>query len=166
MISKLYLKLFVSNLCCHPNISNTTFNEYLDLLEKIYESIRKESSYVSIFCRDFNARSPLFLKGDLENREGHFLNNFLMSNNLEQFISEPTHVCDNGSQSCIDLIRTAQAFLFTETGALSTLDPHSKHNIIHGTLNISVPLPPPFKHIKNGIIRLPKLTKSGLTCGR
>ena len=32
-----------------------------------------------------------------------------------------------------------------ETGVISSLDPHSKHNIIHGTLNVSIPLPPPYK---------------------
>ena len=38
-----------------------------------------------------------------------------------------------------------QSFLFTETGVLSSLDHHSTHNIIHGTINISVPRRPPFK---------------------
>ena len=52
---------------------------------------------------------------------------------------------DDGSQSCIDLICTDQPFLFTETGVLSSLDHHSTHHIIHGTINISVPRPPPFK---------------------
>ena len=28
---------------------------------------------------------------------------------------------------------------------MPSLDPHSRHNIIHGTLNISIPPPPPFK---------------------
>ena len=32
-----------------------------------------------------------------------------------------------------------------ETGVLSSLDPHSKHNIIHGRLNVSIPHPPPYK---------------------
>ena len=39
-----------------------------------------------------------------------------------------------------------QPYLFTETGVLSWLDPHSKHKTIHGTLNFSIPHPPPFKH--------------------
>ena len=69
----------------------------------------------------------------MENRERRLLNNFLVSNNFEQLISEPTHVRDDGSQSCIHLICTDQAFLFTETDVLSSLDPHSKYNIIHDT---------------------------------
>ena len=138
-------KIFVVLSYCHPNISIGEFNEYLNSLEKIHESRRKENSYGSILCGDFNAKSPLFWEGDSENRQGRLLNNFLISNNLEQLINEPTHVHDNGSQSCIDLICMDQPFLFTKTGVLSFLDHHSKHNIIHGTINISVPRPPPFK---------------------
>ena len=114
-------------------------------LENIDESIRKENPSVTIFSGDFNARSPLFWESDSENHQRRLFNNFLISNNLEQLISEPTHVRDDGSQSCIDLICTDQPYLFTETGVLSSLDPHSKHNIVHGTLNISIPRPPSFK---------------------
>ena len=115
------------------------------LLENIYESIRKENPTVSILCGDFNAKSPLFWEGDTENNEGRLFNNFLISNHLEQLISEPTHVRDDGSQSCIDLICTDQQFTFMETGVLSSLDSHSKHNIIYGILNLSIPRPPPYK---------------------
>ena len=69
----------------------------------------------------------------------------LISNHLEQLIDEPTHVRDDGSQSCVDLICADQPFAFMENGVISSLDSHSKHNIIHGTLNVSIPLPPPYK---------------------
>ena len=97
-----------------------------------------------LFCGDFNARSPLFGEGDSENHEGRLFNNFLISNHLEQLISEPTHARGDGSQYFIDLICTDQSYLFTETGVLSSLYPHSKRNI-HGTLNIGTPRLPPFK---------------------
>ena len=138
-------KVFIVLSYCHPNMSNDEFTEYTRLLEKIYESIRKEKPTVSILCGDLNARSPLFWEGDSDSNEGRLFNNFLISNHLEQLISEPTHVRDDGSQSCIDLICTDQPFIFTETGVLSSLDSCSKHNIIHGTLNINIPRPPPFK---------------------
>ena len=77
--------------------------------------------------------------------QGRKFNNFLLLNNLEELINEPTHVCDNGSQSCIDLICTDQVHLITKTGVLPSLDSHSKHNIIHGTLNFHIPCPPPYK---------------------
>ena len=70
-------------------------------------------------------------------------NNFLISNNLDELINEPTHIRDDGSQSCIDLICTDQPFIFTDTGVLQSLDPHSKHKIIYSTLNFHTPCPPP-----------------------
>ena len=111
----------------------------------MYESIRKENPALTIVCGDFNARSPLFWEGDNENELGRLFTDFLISNHLEQLISEPTHIRDDGSQSCIDLICTDQPFLFTETGTFPSLDTHSKHNIVHGTLNINIPCPPPYK---------------------
>ena len=77
--------------------------------------------------------------------EGRVFSNFLLSNNLEELIDEPTHIRDDGSQSCIDLICTEQVNFFTETGVLPSLDSHSKHNIIYGNLNLHVPCPPPYK---------------------
>ena len=35
--------------------------------------------------------------------------------------------------------------MFTESGVLPSLDAYSKHQIVHGTLNINVPCPPPYK---------------------
>ena len=76
---------------------------------------------------------------------GRAFNNFLISNNLEELINEPIHIRDNGSQSCINLICTDQPYVFTEIGVLPSLDPHSKHNIIHGSLSFHNPYPPPHK---------------------
>ena len=81
----------------------------------------------------------------LKTEEGVFFNNFLISNNLEELTNEPTHIRDDGSQPCMDLICTDQPYVFTEVGVLPSLDPHSKHHIIHGTLNFHNPSPPPYK---------------------
>ena len=129
----------------HPNIPIAEFRDYVSTLEKIYENINLENPSATIICGDFNARSPLFWDKDTETREGEIFSNFLMTNNLEELINEPTHIKDNGSQTCIDLICTDQPFLFTDSGVLPSLDPHSKHNIIHGRLNFHSPSPPPYE---------------------
>ena len=54
-----------------------------------------ENPSTVIFCGDFNARSPLFWEGDSGNREGEILSNFLISNNMEELINEPTHIRDD-----------------------------------------------------------------------
>ena len=130
---------------CHPNLSTTELEEYTKSLEHIYGCISKENPAVTILTGDFNARSPLFWESDIENREGRVFNIFLISNNLDELINEPTHIRDDGSQSCIDLICTDQPFIFTDTGVLQSLDPHSKHKIIYSTLNFHTPCPPPYK---------------------
>ena len=84
-------KIFFVLSYCHPNLSSTEFDEYVKSLEIIYENINKENPAVTIITGDFNARSPLFWEYDIENREGRVFSNFLMSNNLEELINEPTH---------------------------------------------------------------------------
>ena len=100
---------------------------------------------MTIITGDFNARSPLFWENDTENSRGRTLSNFIISNNLDELINEPTHIRDDGSQSCIDLICTDQPSFFSETGVLPSLDSNSKHNIIYVYLNFHIPRPPPYK---------------------
>ena len=138
-------KIFFVLSYCHPNLSSMEFDEYVKSLEYIYESINNEKPALTISTGDFNARSPLFWEKDSENREGCVFNDFLISNNLEELINEPTHIRDDGSQSCLDLICTNHPYFFTETGVLPSIDPHSKHNIIHGSLNFLTPSPPSYK---------------------
>ena len=80
----------------HPNMLNDEAVAYMNKLDSIYDSIRKENPTVSILCGDFNARSPIFWEGDNENYEGGLLNNLLTSNNLEKLICEATHIRDGG----------------------------------------------------------------------
>ena len=81
----------------HPNIPIAEFRDYVGSLEKIYENINLENPSATIICGDFNARSPLFWDCDTVTREGEIFSNFLLSNNLEELINDPTHVRDNGS---------------------------------------------------------------------
>ena len=97
---------------CHPDLSSTELDEYVKSLERIYECINQENPATTILTGDFNARSSLFWENDTENRGGRVFNNFLISNNLEELINEPTHIRDDGSQSCIDLICTGPALCF------------------------------------------------------
>ena len=119
------------------------YDQVTNSIEKMYECIKNENPSVTTLTGDFNARSPSFWENDIDSKEGRVFNNFLMSNNLEQLINEPTHIRDD-SQSCIDLICTDQPFVFTQTGVLSSRDSHSNHNI-HGSLNFHTQCPPPYK---------------------
>ena len=63
---------------------------------------------------------------------------------LSHLIDEPTNIRTTG-MSCIDLIITDQPNLFVDFGVHSSFDDHCQHQIIHGKLNISVPIPPTHK---------------------
>ena len=138
-------KIFFTLSYCHPDRPIAEFEEYVESLENIYELIQKENPMATVLSGDFNARSPFFWENDMENSHGRIFSEFLISTNFNQLIDEPTHVRDDGSQSCIDLLCTDQPYLFTETGVLASLDPASKHNIVHGTMKIDIPRPPPYK---------------------
>ena len=105
----------------HPNMSVDEVEVYMRRLENIHESIHKENPYVSILCGDFNSRSPVFWEGHSENNKGRLLNDFPIANSLEQIINEPTHVRDDSSQTCTELICTDQPFVFVESGVLPSL---------------------------------------------
>ena len=109
----------------HPNIPMAEVKNYISSLENILEMIGKEKPSAIILSGDFNARSPLFWEGDSKSREGELFSELLISNNMEELIKEPTHIRDNGSQSCIDLICTEQPYLFVDSGVLPSLDTHS-----------------------------------------
>ena len=66
------------------------FRDYINNRENIHEKINMENPSAVILCGDFNARFPLFLEDDSGNREGDILSNFLISNNMEEPINEPT----------------------------------------------------------------------------
>ena len=94
-------KVFFVLSYCHPNLSSSEYNLYTKSLENIYESIVKEKPSITIFAGDFNARSPIFWENDSENQEGRIFSNFLISNNLEELINEPTHIRNDGSHALI-----------------------------------------------------------------
>ena len=95
---------------------------------------------------DFNARSPLFWDNEsTETPEGKLLSDLMMLNYLEELINEPTHFPENTNPTCIDLIFTDQPNVFVDSGVISSLDNHCKHQIIYGKMNFSTPSPPPYK---------------------
>ena len=156
-------KIFLVLSYCHPNLSNREYEEYINSLEHIYGCISKESPAVTIITVDFNARSPLLWEHDVENNEGRVFNIFFISNSLEELVNVPSHIRDNGSQSCIDLICTDQPYIFTESGMLQSLDPHSKYKIVHCTLNFILHAGHP-TNAKYVIIILLQLTRIVRNC--
>ena len=80
-----------------------------------------------------------------ETTEGKELSNFMMSNGLDQLINEPTHFQTDCLPHCVDLIFTNNPSAFVNSEVIPSPDKHCKHQIIQGTINFSVPCPPPYK---------------------
>ena len=58
-------------------------------------------------------------------------------------IGQPTHIINDNS-SCIDLLFTTNSKLLSEVGVEQTIYNKCHHNIIYGSLNLKIPLPPPY----------------------
>ena len=129
----------------HPNQSLDETESYFSSLKDIMEKIDNEKSKAFVLTGDFNARSPFFWVNDADTTEGRILGEVSISNNLEQLVNEPTHIHDDGTTTCIDLIFTNEEYAFTNLEVLPHTVSQSKQLIIHGEVNFSLPSPPPYK---------------------
>ena len=108
------------------------------------DTVRGERPHSFISTGDFNRRSAQWWPLAEELPEGTALEELIETNNLYQFIDEPTNI-RRESMTCIDLIITDQPNIFMEYGLHPSLDDHCQHQIVFGELNISLPCPPPYK---------------------
>ena len=120
--------------------------EYRSKLQNIVDKIKKEKPSLIVLTGDFNARSPLFWADEQdETAAGKNLSDFMLLNCFEQLINEPTHFPRDEIETCIDLILTDKPNALVHSGVIPSPDPRCKHHIINGTINFSVPSPPPYK---------------------
>ena len=131
-----------------PSQSTSEFKKYTEDLDKIYNKALAENPYMIILTGDYNARSPLLWQDEQKQTiEGKALADFCTKNFLHQIIDEPTHLPNETTQTCIDLIMTNQPNFFVDKGVIPSPDPSLKHQIIHGKINLSIPSPPPHKRV-------------------
>ena len=122
------------------------FSVFMNNIESLICKINNEKPYVVIFAGDFNARSPLFWDDEgTETKEGKTLADFMIQNNLQQLINEPTHFPRENVATCIDLVLTDQPLLFVDHGIIPSPDVKCKHQIVNGNLNFRLPCPPKYK---------------------
>ena len=121
---------------------------YFSPLNDIIEKVENEKTKAIVLTGDFNTWSPFFW---VSNEEGRILGEVSISNNLDQLVNEPTHIRDDGTQTCIDLIFTNQKYAFTNVEVLPHLVSQSKHLILQGELNFNVLCPPPIEKENLGI---------------
>ena len=97
----------------------------------------------SIVLVDFNAKCPEWCASDKSNTAGIELHNITIKSGHNQMIDKPIHYI-NESSSCIDLIFSSNVNLTKNCGVEQSHYEKCHHNIIYGTLNFNIPLPPPY----------------------
>ena len=91
---------------------------------------------------DFNTKCSKWCASDKSSTAGIQLDNITMTSGYNQMIDKPTHYI-NESSSCIDLIFSSNVNLTKNCGVEQSLYEKCRHNIIYGTLNFNILLPPP-----------------------
>ena len=97
----------------------------------------------SILRGDFNTKSSKWCNRDKSNRAGIKYDSITTSVVYIQLINEPTHFVNKAS-SCIDLIFSSDFNITRNYGIEKKIHKKCHHEIIYGTLNFNVPLPPPY----------------------
>jgi len=129
-----------------PSQTPNEFQSYMHKLQTTFLKASSENPSIIVLAGDFNARSPLLWEHEMtQTAEGKDLADFCTLNCLEQLIKEATHIPNENTQTCIDLVLTNQPFLFVDSGVIPSPDPLLKHQITFGKLNLNVPSPPPYK---------------------
>ena len=122
----------------------TDIDDYCTKLESTLNMVSNENPSAIIISGDFNAKSRSFWSDEpTENLAGNKMTKVMLENQLEELVNEATHF--RNTPTCIDLIFTNQPNFFVDVGTLPSPVPTCHHNIIHGTLNCSVPTPPPYQ---------------------
>ena len=120
-------------------------DNFCENLTRMLDKMKEENPQSIIITGDFNGRSPFFWEHETtENTAGKRLVEFSTLNCLTQLINEPTHFPKDNIKTCIDHIYTSKPEGFTDFGVIHSPDPKCKHSIIHGSLNFSLPPPPPY----------------------
>ena len=97
----------------------------------------------SIVLGDFNGKCSKWCASDRNNSAGIEVDNITTISGYNQMIDKPTHYI-NELSSGIDLIFSSNVNLTKNCRVEQSLYETCHHNIIYGTLNFNIPLPPPY----------------------
>ena len=104
-------------------------------------NINNKFPLCSIIAGDFNARYSRWWKNDITNSTGQDTDSLKSSAGYKQIIDKPTGVINN-SMLCIDLLFCTNQNVISNYGVDVSMFKKCHHNIIHGKIDIRVPLRP------------------------
>ena len=140
-------KIFFTIIYRSPAFSylSIEFQAFLSNFERLYTGIKAENPHAIFFTGDFNAHCKFWWPGGDTTQEGTQIDELFTKLGLFQVISEPTNFEPLSRASCIDLIITDQPNIILNSGTRPSLDSYCHHQILHCSVNINIPPPPPFK---------------------
>ena len=136
-------KCFFTCLYRPPNQNHEELENFSSNLDPLLSKINDNHPTCSILRGDFNAKSSKSCNSDKSNRAGIDLDHITTSACYSQLINEPTDSI-NKTSSCIDLVFSSDLNITRNCGIEKTIHEKCHHDIIYGTLNFNVPLPPPY----------------------
>ena len=134
-------KDFLTEVYRSPGQNHDEFEDFCTKFDLLMSIINDELPLCSVIIGDFNARCSRWWKNGINNPEGQEIESLTSSAGYKQIIDKPTHVINN-SMSCIDLIFCTSQNVISNYGVDVSLFNKCHHNIIHGKIDIRVPLPP------------------------
>ena len=142
-----------------PSQSHEELESFCSSLDFLLSNINDQHPTCSIVIEDFNAKCSKWCTSDKDNTAGFELDSITTTAGYSQMINKPTHFI-NESWSCIDLIFSSNTSFVKNCGSELLICEKCHHNIIYGTLNFDIPLPPPYdkdiwdyKHANTEIIQ-------------
>ena len=136
-------KCFFTCLYRSPSQSHEELDIFCSNLDLLLSNINNNHPNCSILIGDFNAKSSKWCCSSKDNKAGCELDNITTFAGYSQMIDKPTHFINESSFS-IDLIFSSNPSLTKNCGTEHSIYDKYRHNIIYGTLNFKVPLPPPY----------------------
>ena len=119
----------LNNLICLQGSRSQNMEEFETFVKNIglnLEFIFNKNPYLTVFIKDFNAKSQNWYKGNKVTAKGHKLVIMTSHYGLTHIFNEPTHILQNSS-SCKDLVFTSQPNTVLESWVYASLDPNSHH---------------------------------------
>ena len=138
--------LILCTLYRSPSQSSEEFDIFMQNFESDLGCIADKNPYLIVILGDFNAKSSNWCSNDVTTQEGFQIDALTSYYNLQQIISEPTHILPH-SNSCIDLIFTSQPNLVRNSGVLASLHSNCHHNIIFVKFDLNIEYPPLYKRL-------------------
>ena len=136
-------KYFLTCLYKSPNQNQEQFESFCKNLIDVLSGINNQQPTCSILVGDFNAKLSKWCPGDKDRKAGQDIDTFRTTSGCTQMIGLPTHIV-NDKWSCIDLLFTTNSKFLCDVGVEQTIYNKYHHNIIYGSLNLNILLPPPY----------------------